>query len=399
MNNQSAPHGTLRGAVALLALLAAASAFAAEPAPSLPDGCEIAGSEPAGDAAPAPPAFPPVQLEIRTPLEPSVFPAGAFQLLVYELRLQNFSGGDLGVKGIDVVDADDRLLLSLQGPELHGKRLPGGDEAGLPLADGGVETVLICLALAEGRAVPATLRHRVHVDGGVAEGPVIGTRGTEVKVLGAPVSGADWIADNGLSIHRHHRPGLFVAGGLAQISRRYAIDWKRRLDGGFHAGDARDVRAYHAYGQPVLAVADATVVRAVDGLPDNIPRTAEGFSPAVPITLDTVAGNAIVLDLGDGQFAYYAHLKPGSVGVKPGDRVRRGQVLGEIGNSGDARWPHLHFQVTDGPDILASEGLPFVIDRFRMRSGEGRWTTRTAEFPLDSDVIDFGTVDPAGKNP
>lgn len=401
MKYRPAPHGALSGLVSLLTLLVAMSALAAEPAPP-PDGCEIAGAGPAEKVAPVPPPFPPVQLEVRTPFEPSVFPAGAYRHLVYELRLQNFSGGELGLEGIDVVDAEGNLMLSLAGPRLHGKRIPaeaGDGGAERPLAAGGIETVLICLSVPEGRAVPATLRHRVHLDGGVAEGPRIGTRHTEVKVLGPPVSGADWIADNGLSILRHHRPGLFVAGGLAQISRRYAIDWKRRLDGEFLSGDARDVRAYHAYGQPVLAVADATVVRAVDGLPDNIPRTAEGFSPAVPITLDTVAGNAVVLDLGDGQFAYYAHLKPGSVTVESGDRVRRGQALGEIGNSGDARWPHLHFQVTDGPDILASEGLPFVIDRFRMRTADGNWTSRIAEFPLDSDVIDFGAIGPSRKKP
>lgn len=401
MTNRPAPHGALRGAAALLSLLAAASTGFAQTAPP-PDGCEIVGLEPPAQADPVPPVFPPVQLEIRTPLEPSVIRAGDHHLLVYELRLQNFSGAPLRLTGVDVIAADGERLVSMAGPRFAEKRIPAGASGGegnAPLAAGGTETVLVCLAIADGRAIPATLRHRVHLDGAVAEGPAIGTRHTQVKVLGPPVSGAGWIADNGLSIHRHHRPGLFVAGGLAQISRRYAIDWKRRLDGEFLSGNARDVRAYHAYGQPVLAVADATVVRAVDGLPDNIPRTAEGFSPAVPITLDTVAGNAVVLDLGDGQFAYYAHLKPGSVAVKSGDRVRRGQVLGEIGNSGDARWPHLHFQVTDGPDILASEGLPFVIDRFRMRTGEGAWTTRTAAYPLDHDVIDFGTIVPARKNP
>lgn len=398
MKNRPAPDGARRGAAALLALIAGASAFAAEPAPlPPPDGCEMVGREAEGQADPLPAAFPPVQLEIRTPFEPSVFRAGARDYLVYELRLQNFSGAPLRLEGVEVIAADGERLVSLTGPRLLEKRIPAGASGGedkAPLAAGGIETVLVCLALAEGRAIPATLRHRVHLDDAVAEGPAIGTRHTQVKVLGPPVSGPDWIADNGLSISRHHRPGLIVAGGLAQISRRYAIDWKRRLDGEFFSGDARDVRAYHAYGQPVLAVADGTVVRAVDGLPDNIPRTAEGFSPAVPITMDTVAGNAVVLDIGDGQYAYYAHLKPGSVRVKAGDRVRRGQALAQIGNSGDARWPHLHFQVTHGPDILASEGVPFVIDRFRMKLADGRWSTRIREFPLDTDVIDFGAGEP-----
>ena len=104
------------------------------------------------------------------------------------------------------------------------------------------------------------------------------------------------MAVSGLSAGAHHRSGIIVAGGLGHIARRYAVDWKRRKDGAFFSGDPRDVRSYHAYGAEVLAVADATVVLAKDGLPDNIPRTAAGFQTAVPVTMETVAGNSAVLD-------------------------------------------------------------------------------------------------------
>jgi murein DD-endopeptidase MepM/ murein hydrolase activator NlpD len=66
----------------------------------------------------------------------------------------------------------------------------------------------------------------------------------------------------------------------------------------------------------------------------------------------------ITIDLGDGQFAYYMHLQPGSLRVKAGERVRRGQVLARVGCSGDAREPHLHFELTDSPKLIAGEGLP-----------------------------------------
>ena len=69
--------------------------------------------------------------------------------------------------------------------------------------------------------------------------------------------------------------------------------------------------------------------------------------------------------------------------------VRRGEVLGAIGNSGDAREAHLHFLVTNGPDILASEGLPYVIDRFRMKRPEGSWQERRNDFPLGNAIIEF----------
>ena len=96
--------------------------------------------------------------------------------------------------------------------------------------------------------------------------------------------------------------------------------------GGHFLVIARDAHSYYSYGKAVLAVADGLVVAARDGLPENIPGHGDAFHPAVPITLETVAGNTITLDLGR-QFAYYMHLQPGSLRVKAGDRVRRGQLL------------------------------------------------------------------------
>jgi murein DD-endopeptidase MepM/ murein hydrolase activator NlpD len=191
-------------------------------------------------------------------------------------------------------------------------------------------------------------------------------------VLGPPVEGANWLAADGPSNDQdnHHRRGIFI-DSWAVISRRYAIDWKQIKNGAPFSGDPQDMRFYYAYGRAVLAVADGRVVTARDGLPDNVPGHGESFHPAVPITIETVAGNTITLDLGGGQFAYYMQLQPGSLRVKAGDRVRRGQVLARIGSSGDAREPHLHFEVTTSSKPLAGEGVPYVIDRYRCKSASG----------------------------
>ena len=145
-------------------------------------------------------------------------------------------------------------------------------------------------------------------------------------------------------------------------------------------------------GKQCLAVADGRVVTARDGLPENVPGHGDAFHPAVPITLETVAGNTITLDLGGGQFAYYMHLQPGSLRVKAGDRVRRGQVLARIGASGDAREPHLHFEVTTSSKLLAGEGVPYLIDRYRCkRASDGPMELRTTQqLPLDNSVVAFG---------
>lgn len=366
-----------------------------------PHGCnsivQEKAAKPAGKALQ--PAFPPIQLEIRTPIEPTVLPAGGRNYLIYELHLRNFADEPMAVRGVEVINADNggkQPVIALDEKQLEERlRWVGvdSDDAQRQLGAGQTAIAFLCFAFDANTPVPNRLRHRVLLDKGAADGPVIDTRFTKLHVLGPPLAGANWTADNGPSIHSHHRTGVFVAGGLAQISRRYAFDWKKYQGGLSYSGDARDVNSYYAYGENVIAVADGRVIAARDGLPDNIPRTKDGFSPALPITMENIAGNNITIDLGDGQFAQYAHLQPGSVRVKAGDRVRRGQLMARVGSSGDAREPHLHFQVATTPYMLASEGLPYLLDQFRVKVAVGRWETRTREFPLDSTVIDFGILD------
>ena len=124
----------------------------------------------------------------------------------------------------------------------------------------------------------------------------------------------------------------------------------------------------------MLAVGGGKVVEAVDRLPDQVPNHN------VPIPLTDADGNHVILELGRHVFAAYGHLKPGSVRVTRGERVRRGQVLGKIGNSGESTGPHLHFQLMNRPSFLDADGLPFVFKRFEL---DGR--IRSLESFIDAD--------------
>ena len=93
-------------------------------------------------------------------------------------------------------------------------------------------------------------------------------------------------------------------------------------------------------------------------IPDQVPEAPTG------VTLENAEGNHVILDLGDGRYALYAHLKPGSITVEVGEQVRQGQVLGELGNSGSSTGPHLHFHVMDAPSGLVADGLPYVFSDF-----------------------------------
>jgi len=136
-----------------------------------------------------------------------------------------------------------------------------------------------------------------------------------------------------------------------------------------------------------------------DGIPENEMGSGE---KAVPITLATVAGNYVILDLGKSNFALYAHLQPKSIRVRFGQKVHRGQVLGLLGNSGHSQGPHLHFHVTNGNSPLGAEGVPYVFEAFEvqgiMPSGQlGNWKPpsnvkadkRRREIPIENAVVRF----------
>ncbi|TDC78545.1 M23 family peptidase [Streptomyces hainanensis] len=130
----------------------------------------------------------------------------------------------------------------------------------------------------------------------------------------------------------------------------------------------RGNRDFPAFEQPLFAVADATVVHATDRHRDHLSRNSypallylfvEGLFRDMA-GAGRVVGNHLVLDLGDGVYAMYAHLRRGSLAVRPGDRVVAGQQLARCGNSGNSTEPHLHFQLMDGPNLVTARGLPFT---------------------------------------
>jgi hypothetical protein len=342
----------------------------------------------------------PLQLEMSVPFDPTAFPSGPKVYLIYELHLTNFMPMPISLSRIEVLDSDagtSKPIATFEAAQLETMLQPLGGKAisdpkdRLVIAGGQSAIAFMSIALDQGSHVPNGLFHRVRAADSEEEGAVISTHHTELHVLGPPVEGADWVAEDGPSNDQdnHHRRGVVILDGKPVDSRRYAIDWKQERDGASFSGDVRDARSYYSYGKTVLAVADGRVVTARDSLPDNVPGHGDAFHAAVPITLETVAGNTITLDLGGGQFAYYMHLQPGSLRVKAGDRVRRGEVLARVGGSGDAREPHLHFEVTTSSKLLAGEGVPYLIDRFKSTS-DGHAKVETHELPLDHSVVTFG---------
>jgi hypothetical protein len=180
--------------------------------------------------------------------------------------------------------------------------------------------------------------------------------------IGPPLAGENYVsADSCCDATRHTRAALPV-NGRVWLAQRYAVDWEQLdKDHRIYSGPREKLESYTIFGKPVLAVADATVASVTEGQPEQTP----GKYPT-DISLDAADGNSVVLDLGEGHYALYAHMQPGSIKVRPNDIVKRGQVLGLVGNTGNSVAPHLHFQLVDEPSSLASNGMPYEIDGFQV---------------------------------
>ena len=269
------------------------------------------------------------------------------------------------------------------------------------LAPGTEAVVDMWITVDSEKDVPATLRHRFSAKlGDYPEELSVETTTTPVHtgpvVITPPLGGDHWWAANGPSNTSGHRRALIPIDAHAVISQRFAIDWvKVGDDGKTYKGDPLDNKNYYAFGVNAYAVADGIVTEVKDGIPLNVPGEN---SRAVPITLETVGGNHVIIDIGNGNFAFYAHLQPGSLRVKLGDKVRRGQIVGLVGNTGNSTEPHLHFHVSNANSPLGSEGLPYQLRSFEVEGKGPDWKpsdakgapeTHTLEIPLENEIVKF----------
>lgn len=322
-------------------------------------------------------------VDVQIPVSPAPVRIAGRVHLGYELHITNLNASEVSLARIEVLDADRGTPLS----DLHDAKLVGrlgrpGARRDLPkrqVIGGGMRAVAyLWVALDDHAPLPRELEHRITFDlirssgqeRGVVENAGVLVRHDPPLVLGgAPLRGGPWAAVYDPLLVGGHRTSIYTINGRARIPARFAIDWiKLNADGSRANGDASLVANWHGYGADVLAVADGAISAASDDI-------AEGASIAAsqgPIALENASGNYVTLDLGGGRYAFYEHLKRGSIRVKPGDHVKKGSVLGELGNSGSSSsGPHLHFHVGDANSTLAAEGQPYVFDTFRVLGGYG----------------------------
>lgn len=350
-------------------------------------------------------SFPPA-LEVRVPKPPTVAHGGGQTVLPYELHVTNVMGQPIRLQRIDVLSGDNGATLATMTDSMlqRATARPGTRVAATERlhVGAGLRAVVYMWVPVSG-AAPHTIRHRLTVmpDSGAAAPLTLETSSVPVTsdllVIAPPLRGGPWLAANGPSAESGHRRAMIPIGGSFYIAQRFAIDWvKLDASNKTYSGDSLKNNSYYAYGSDALAVADGIVTEVKDSIPENVPGIN---SRAVPITLETVGGNHVIVDIGGGHFAFYAHLRPGSIRVRVGSRVRRGQILGLVGNSGNSTEPHLHFHVSDASSPLGSEGLPYAFESLQVVGsctslGGGcallpAPTVRHGEMPVANELVRF----------
>ena len=141
-------------------------------------------------------------------------------------------------------------------------------------------------------------------------------------------------------------------------SQRYAYDFIMMDDeGNYFSGDNKSVQSYFCYGKDIIAPADGEVVKAVGKYKDSYVDGKYAYCDA-----SDIRGNYVIIKHNDSEHSLIAHIMPGSLSVKTGDKVKQGEIIAKCGNSGNSSMPHIHFQLQLGKNFYTSAGLPIVFN-------------------------------------
>jgi len=307
---------------------------------------------------------------MTVPFPPVPFNSDNVTNLGYELEISPVTEPGLRIMRAEVLDPSTVvILLTLEGDTLrqfyHPASIPPPTPNERQAGTQNLTTPRLSLwvRVAAPDMVPETLVHRLTFDGNATAGTPLIVTGGETRVLsdhkpaviGPPLMGNGWIAMETTTGVSHHFLTQYTQNNATTVPLRFAVDLLL-LDPSTRSlvsGDWRNNSNWYGYGKEIIAVGNGIVTDVKDNIPNN---------PEAGV-IASGQDNYVILDLGNSTYAQYRHMMPGSVRVKVGDRVRAGAVLGRVGNSGGSLAPHLHFQISNGPDLW-SEGIPFVYRSF-----------------------------------
>ena len=223
----------------------------------------------------------------------------------------------------------------------------------------------------------------------------------EPIIVEFPLRG-EWLSPN--------TPGTKVPShGTNQLGTRYAydfiqVDWNRIGNPAYRVGlmqylfSGVKLSDYYCWGQEVYSPCDGIVVVAEDGYAENAKtnlladmsnayRNAHYFDPEKD-DIQSVAGNYVIIKYSENVYAALCHLQTGSIQVSVGQMIKKGEVIGRVGHSGNSFAPHLHFQLMDSSDISVANGVPCAFEQYEIFR-DNEWQIIENGIPTDKDRIRF----------
>lgn len=297
--------------------------------------------------------------------------------VIYDLLLTNFNSHPSTLKEIQIMGRKSaseewKLVKTLSGTELSTNltRIAGAKDTPLTLEPAKVGVVWVNISWDKESDAPNELTHRIVFDSKTQLGDdhkydyVCAELKIDKRppvVISPPLKGSKWLVAGGYVGKLGHRTALFPLDNDLHSAQPYAIDWERLDDKNLSSSDITKNESNRSYGEPVYAVADGTVLGVNNRFNDQPPQKPEGGDRIL-----WPAGNSLVLDIGNGYYVMYAHMRRDSIKFKPGDKVKRGEQIGNVGSTGNSYGAHLHMHVTSNPGLLSADGVPYLLDKFEV---------------------------------
>ena len=371
-------------------------------------------------------------INVQVPVSPAPVPMHDGRwLLSYHLFLSNWAYTPVTLSEFQVLDARSKAVVlryderELSERDINGARFPAVPP-GLPLKAGrerelepGASAAIVAFVYFDSfEKIPPALEHRltfaadprvllrrepIQDSGGnfvVACAPVQ-VRNVAPLVIGAPLRGGPWVCQSGTAPGSAHM-NFVIRDGQARIPQQFGFDFAKidahgdTLPSPFPDDITNEM--FYCYLADVIAVADGEVTALKTDVATNVPRIDGAVLS--PITRENVAGNLVGIRIAGGLYAFYAHLEPGSIRVTLGQKVKKGDLIGKVGNTGNASGPHLHFHIGDSNNLNGSQGQPYVFERFELEGKRpdsypleagAKRTVHTASLPEHNCVVWFGS--------
>jgi hypothetical protein len=351
----------------------------------------------------------PIDVSVLAPPQPALGTDGK-RHMVYELQVHNWElTKDATIEQVQVrTGGSHALLASYSGAALSSLLVqePFAAPLSTTLVPGEGTILWMDVTLPARGPTPSSLVHRFRVNG--IEFPAGITKVITAKPIAIepPLRGSDLVDANGCCGATPHTRAIQTFDGIRWNAQRYAIDWVQKdASGAIFSGSPLLNTSYFLFSRPVYAVANGVVTSVLGDRPENTPpipdQTLTNYNAG-----ELVTGNHVILKIAPGVYALYAHLRPGSIRVRLGQKVKAGTVLALSGNSGNSTGPHLHFQLMSANKPLVSNGIPYVFKSFTLEgrltdpleqfyeNNKGTFSTershRTDELPMTGDVVSFG---------